>query len=139
MPPFAISAQTMRAFLLASATATTSFGFLASMRASQEPAGAPLRVAQRTGATAPQLKRRAQFEWSHFRLADSSAPLYSDVDELDDLPKRKRPTARNRRSCAPSARSKGLSCATVKRSSHIDHAERVRTPLSCSARASLVS
>ena len=43
----------MRAFLFASATATTVRGLRSSMRASQEPTGAPCLAAQRTTAIAP--------------------------------------------------------------------------------------
>src|SRR5215217_7502871 len=43
----AIKAQTMRAILLAKATRTSIGGLQASMRAIQEPAGAPWRAAQR--------------------------------------------------------------------------------------------
>jgi hypothetical protein len=40
---------------LASATATSIFGLRASIRASYEPSGAPLRAARRTAATAPMI------------------------------------------------------------------------------------
>ncbi len=73
----------MRAFLLASATATTSFGFLPSMRASQEPAGAPLRAAQLTTATAPQISRRRRSRWPIF-VVPPSRPA-SGLGELAHL------------------------------------------------------
>jgi hypothetical protein len=46
------------AILLASATVTSIRGFLASMRPSQVPAGAPCRAAQGTTALAPMIRRR---------------------------------------------------------------------------------
>src|SRR4051794_28946484 len=52
-PPLASSAQTIRAILLASATRTSIGGLRASMRPSHEPAGTPLRAAQRATALAP--------------------------------------------------------------------------------------
>ena len=54
----AISAQATRAILLASATITSIGGLRASMRASQEPAGTPLRLAQRTTPQAATISRR---------------------------------------------------------------------------------
>jgi hypothetical protein len=48
----------MRAVLFAKATAVNNGGFLDTMRASQEPSGAPLRKAHLTTATAPQIKSR---------------------------------------------------------------------------------
>src|SRR5919106_5328329 len=50
----------MRAFLFAKATITSSSigGLHASMRASQEPGGTPLRLAQRTTALAAKMSRR---------------------------------------------------------------------------------
>lgn len=59
MPPRAISAQAVRAILLASATATSIRGFLANMRANQDPSGAPpRRTAARTTDMAPMMSRR---------------------------------------------------------------------------------
>src|SRR3954470_5866359 len=49
-PPLASRAQTIRAILLASATRTSIGGLRASMRPSHEPAGTPLRAAQRATA-----------------------------------------------------------------------------------------
>src|SRR3954471_9624914 len=57
-PPLASSAQTMRAILLASATRTSMGGLRASMRPSHEPAGTPLRAAQRATALAPMISKR---------------------------------------------------------------------------------
>src|SRR5215217_5748193 len=57
-PPLASSAQTMRAILLASATRTSIGGLRASMRPSHEPAGTPLRAAQRATALAPMISKR---------------------------------------------------------------------------------
>src|SRR4051794_18234163 len=58
VPPFVSSAQAMRAFLLASATITSIGGLRASMRASQEPAATPLRLAQRTTPEAAMISSR---------------------------------------------------------------------------------
>src|SRR3954464_3409969 len=57
-PPLASSAQTIRAILLASATRTSIGGLRASMRPSHEPAGTPLRAAQRATALAPMISKR---------------------------------------------------------------------------------
>src|SRR5688572_28126416 len=57
-PPLASSAQTIRAILLASATRTSRGGLRASMRPSHEPAGTPLRAAQRATALAPMISKR---------------------------------------------------------------------------------
>src|SRR3954470_14156737 len=46
IPPLVSSAQATRAFLFARATMTSMGGLRASMRASQEPGGTPLRLAQ---------------------------------------------------------------------------------------------
>jgi hypothetical protein len=48
----------IRAILLASATAMSIRGLRASMRSNHDPAGAPLRAAQRTTALAPMINRR---------------------------------------------------------------------------------
>jgi len=48
----------MRAVLLANATITSMGGLRASIRASQEPAGMPLRFAQRTTPEQAMIKRR---------------------------------------------------------------------------------
>src|SRR4051812_30427721 len=56
-PPLANSAQTIRAILLASATRTSIGGLRASMRPSHEPAGTPLRAAQRATAQAPMISK----------------------------------------------------------------------------------
>src|SRR4051794_35826064 len=52
-PPLASSAQTIRAIVLASATRTSIGGLRASMRPSHEPAGTPLRAAQRAPRRVP--------------------------------------------------------------------------------------
>src|SRR5215207_380477 len=57
-PPYASSAQTIRAILLASATRTSRGGLRASMRPSHDPAGTPLRAAQRATALAPMISKR---------------------------------------------------------------------------------
>src|SRR5215212_3464676 len=57
-PPLANSAQTIRAILLASATRTSRGGLRASMRPSHDPAGTPLRAAQRATALAPMISKR---------------------------------------------------------------------------------
>src|SRR3954447_27016309 len=57
-PPLANSAQTIRAILLASATRTSIGGLRASMPPSHEPAGTPLRAAQRATALAPMISKR---------------------------------------------------------------------------------
>src|SRR4051812_31392528 len=57
-PPLASKAQTMRAIVLASATRTSIGGLRASMRPSHEPAGTPLRAAQRATALAPMISKR---------------------------------------------------------------------------------
>src|ERR687897_666073 len=57
-PPLASKAQTIRAILLASATRTSIAGLRASMRPSHEPAGTPLRAAQRATALAPMISKR---------------------------------------------------------------------------------
>src|SRR3954447_13083490 len=57
-PPLASSAQAIRAILLASATRTSMGGLRASMRPSHEPAGTPLRAAQRATALAPMISKR---------------------------------------------------------------------------------
>src|SRR4051795_3350036 len=57
-PPLASSAQTIRAIVLASATRTSIGGLRASMRPSHEPAGTPLRAAQRATALAPMISKR---------------------------------------------------------------------------------
>src|SRR5215210_3810820 len=57
-PPCASSAQTIRAILLASATRTSIGGLRASMRPSHDPAGTPLRAAQRATALAPMISKR---------------------------------------------------------------------------------
>src|SRR4051812_13214122 len=57
-PPLASSAQTIRAIVLASATRTSRGGLRASMRPSHEPAGTPLRAAQRATALAPMISKR---------------------------------------------------------------------------------
>src|SRR3954470_13052951 len=57
-PPLASSAQTIRAILLASATRTSIGGLRASMRPSHEPAGTPLRAAQRATVLAPMISKR---------------------------------------------------------------------------------
>lgn len=61
----------MRAVLFAKATAVKSGGFLATMRASQEPSGAPLRKAHLTTATAPQIKSRRRSRWPILDVAPS--------------------------------------------------------------------
>src|SRR6476659_4659066 len=57
-PALGDQAHTIRAILLASATMTSIGGLRASMRASQEPAGTPLRLAQRTTPQAATISRR---------------------------------------------------------------------------------
>src|SRR5829696_6301065 len=57
-PPLASSAQTIRAIVLASATRTSRGGLRASLRPSHEPAGTPLRAAQRATALAPMISKR---------------------------------------------------------------------------------
>src|SRR3954453_24170587 len=57
-PPLASSPQTIRAILLATATRTSIGGWRASMRPSPEPAGTPLRAAQRATALAPMISKR---------------------------------------------------------------------------------
>ena len=52
---------------LARATATSMCGFLASIRASHEPSGAPRRAAHRTVETAPMMSRRRRSRLSHLR------------------------------------------------------------------------
>src|SRR6478752_10873832 len=61
----------MRAVLFARATAVKSGGFLAIMRASQVPFGAPLRNAHLTTATAPQIKSRRRSRWPILDVAPS--------------------------------------------------------------------
>src|SRR4051794_8759707 len=68
-PPLASSAQTIRAIVLASATRTSIGGLRASMRPSHEPAGTPLRAAQRATALAPMIsKRRSERSPRHRQL-----------------------------------------------------------------------
>ena len=62
-----ISAQTTRAFLFAKATITSIGGLLASMRASQEPGGTPLRLAQRTTALAAKDEQASERALTHAR------------------------------------------------------------------------
>src|SRR5215210_6054209 len=57
-PSLTSRAQTIRAILLASATRTSIGGLRASMRPSHEPAGTPLRAAQRATALAPMISKR---------------------------------------------------------------------------------
>src|SRR4051794_18655267 len=64
-------AQTMRAILLAKATRTSIGGLQASMRAIQEPAGAPWRAAQRKTALAPIINRRRRVRSPIFEVAPS--------------------------------------------------------------------
>lgn len=61
----------MRAVLFANATAITRGGFLAIMRASQEPSGAPFRDAHLTTATAPQIRSRRRSRWPILVVAPS--------------------------------------------------------------------
>jgi hypothetical protein len=60
-----ISAQAMRAILLASATVTGMGGLRVSILVSQVPAGT-LRLAQRTTALAPMINRHRQSPFTHF-------------------------------------------------------------------------
>src|SRR3954447_22150993 len=61
----------MRAILLAKATRTSIGGLQASMRAIQEPAGAPWRAAQRRTALAPIINRRRRVRSPLFEVAPS--------------------------------------------------------------------
>src|SRR4051794_41429086 len=61
----------MRAILLAKATRTSIGGLQASMRAIQEPAGAPWRAAQRRTALAPMISRRRRVRSPIFEVAPS--------------------------------------------------------------------
>lgn len=64
MPPLASSAHTMRAVLLANGPATSIRGFLASIWASHEPAGAPRMSACLITALAPSsLRKVAHPSW----------------------------------------------------------------------------
>lgn len=56
-------AQIVRAILLARAVATSILGLRAIIRLSQEPAGAPLRAAQRTAVMAPMISSRRMSRW----------------------------------------------------------------------------
>lgn len=66
-----LRAHAVRAIRLASATATSIFGLRASIRASQEPSGAPLRAAHRTTATAPMISNRRMSRWPIFEVRPS--------------------------------------------------------------------
>lgn len=66
-----IMAQRPRAILLAGAMVTSMRGFLASIRPSQLPSGAPLRLACCTTAIAPVMSRRRMSRWPIFDVAPS--------------------------------------------------------------------
>src|SRR5215467_12397901 len=71
MPPLTSRAQMMRAILLARATVTSIFGLRANICASHDPLGAPRRLACRTTALAPMIKRRRIVRSPRFETAPS--------------------------------------------------------------------
>src|SRR5215467_9473299 len=71
MSPVVRKAQMMRAVLLASATITSIRGLRASIRASQDPDGAPYLIALRTTELAPMISRRRSVRSPIFEVAPS--------------------------------------------------------------------
>src|SRR3954464_9959035 len=83
-PPWASSAQTIRAILLASATRTSIGGLRASMRPSHELAGTPLRAAQRAIALAPIISNNQQAsERALAHLGRPAEPLLAPARALN--------------------------------------------------------
>ena len=71
MSLFVISAQTMRAILLANATATSILGLRASILACQGSVVTPRRAAQRTTVMAPVINSRLRSRWPIFDVLPS--------------------------------------------------------------------